>query len=80
MANLLPEKLSESLERVHDNFGHFLSELISACRYASFARTLQLPYEIDGKTIAADLKHGVLTIRLPKPGKGRQARYRVPIT
>jgi HSP20 family protein len=54
--------------------------LISECRYGSFARTLQLPYEIDEKTIAGDLKHGVLTIRLPKPDKGRQARYRVPVS
>jgi len=54
--------------------------LISECRYGSFARTLQLPYEIDEKTIAADLKNGVLTIRLPKPEKGRQARYRVPVS
>lgn len=54
--------------------------LISECRYGSFARTLQLPYEIDEKAIAADLKHGVLTIRLPKPEKGRHARYRVPIS
>jgi HSP20 family protein len=54
--------------------------LISECRYGRFARTLKLPYEIDDKTIAADLKHGVLTIRLPKPDKGRQARYRVPVS
>jgi HSP20 family protein len=54
--------------------------LISECRYGSFSRSIQLPYEIDEKTIAADLKHGVLTIRLPKPEKGRHARYRVPIT
>ncbi|MBJ6726431.1 Hsp20/alpha crystallin family protein [Geomesophilobacter sediminis] len=54
--------------------------LISECRYGSFARTVRLPYEIDEKTIAADLKHGVLTIRLPKPEKGRHARYRVPIS
>ncbi len=54
--------------------------LISECRYGSFARTIQLPYEIDEKTIAADLKHGVLTIRFPKPEKGRLARYRVPVS
>jgi HSP20 family protein len=54
--------------------------LISECRYGSFARTLQLPYEIDEKTIAADLKHGVLTVRLPKPEKGRQTRYQVPVS
>jgi len=54
--------------------------LISECRYGSFARTLQLPYEIDEKKIAADLKNGVLTIRLPKPDTGRQTRYRVPVS
>ncbi len=160
MSNLLPEKWSEALERVHDKVGHFLDKLnpwkkeehrleritadtlpafmqfggpsldmhetaddliiraempglkkddfsvelvgrrltikgeknivrerkggdgnlISECRYGSFSRSIQLPYEIDEKTIAADLKHGVLTIRLPKPEKGRQARYRVPIS
>jgi HSP20 family protein len=159
MPNLLPEKWSEALERVHDKVGHFLNKmnplkkiqtperitadtmpafmqlggplldmnetpdeliiraevpglkkddfsvelvdrrltirgekkvvreqkggdgcLISECRYGSFARTLQLPYEIDEQTIAADLKHGVLTIRLPKPDKGRHARYRVPVS
>ncbi|MGE0919840.1 Hsp20/alpha crystallin family protein [Trichlorobacter lovleyi] len=160
MSNLLPEKWSDALERVHDKVGHFLNKLnpwkkeeytperitadtlpafmrlggplldmhetadelviraevpglkkddfsvelvgrrltihgekktvrerkggdgclISECRYGSFARMIQLPYEIDEKTIAADLKHGVLTIRLPKPEKGRHARYRVPIT
>ena len=54
--------------------------LISECRYGSFSRTLQLPYEVDEQTIAADLKNGVLTIRLPKPEQGRQARYRVPVS
>ncbi len=160
MSNLLPEKWSEALERVHDKIGHFLNKLnpwkqeepareqitadtlpafmqlggplldmhesaddliiraelpglkkddfsvelvgrrltiqgnkkivrerkggdgclLSECRYGSFARTIRLPYETDEKTIAADLKDGVLTIRLPKPEKGRQARYRVPIS
>lgn len=160
MSNLLLEKWSEALERVHDKVGHFLNKLnpwkneeqsperitadtlpafmqfggpsldmhetadeliiraevpglkqddfsvelvgrrltikgeknivrerkggdgclISECRYGSFARSLLLPYETDEKSINADLKHGVLTIRLPKPDKGRQARYRVPVS
>lgn len=54
--------------------------LISECRYGSFSRSVQLPYEIDEKTIGADLKEGVLTIRLPKPEKERHARYRVPVS
>jgi len=54
--------------------------LISECRYGSFSRIIQLPYAIDEKVISADLKNGVLTIRLPKPDKERHARYRVPVT
>lgn len=54
--------------------------LISECRYGSFACSLMSPYELDEKTIAADLKHGVLTIRLHKPEKGRQARFRVSVS
>jgi HSP20 family protein len=160
MSNLLPEKWSEALERVHDKVGHFLTRLvpwkkqefsperitadtlpafmklggplldmhetpeeliiraevpglnkddfsvelvgrrltihgekkvvreqkggdgclISECRYGSFSRSIQLPYEIDEKLIAADLKHGVLTIRLPKPEKEQHTRYRVPVS
>lgn len=160
MSNLLPEKWSEKLERVHDKVGHFLNRLvpwkkqepspermtadiipafmkgggplldmhetpeeliiraevpglkkddfsvelvgrrltihgekkvvrerkggdgclISECRYGSFSRSIQLPYEIDEKFISADLKHGVLTIRLPKPEKAQHTRYRVPVS
>jgi len=54
--------------------------LISERRYGSFSRSIQLPYEIDEKLIAADLTHGVLTIRLPKPEKERHSRYRVPVS
>src|SRR5512137_2689303 len=34
--------------------------LISECRYGSFSRSIQLPYEIDETLIDADLKQGVL--------------------
>ena len=54
--------------------------LISECRYGSFARTLQLPCEVDEKKIRVDLKNGVLNIRLPKPEKGRPLRHRVPVS
>ena len=54
--------------------------LITECRYGSFSRTLQLPYVIDEKSVSADLKHGVLTIRLPKPEQERTGRHRVPVS
>jgi len=55
--------------------GYFISE----CHYGSFARTVQLPYEMDERSIKADLSNGVLTIRLAKPEEERYRRYRVPI-
>lgn len=159
MSNLLPEKWSEALERVHDKVGNFLTRLvpwkkqdsspetitadtlpafmqsggplidmhestdelvikaevpgikkedlsvdivgrrltihselkvvrekkggdtcyISECRYGSFTRSIKLPYEVDDSSIKADLKDGVLIIRLPKPEQEQRARYRVPV-
>ena len=52
---------------------------ISECRYGSFARTVQLPYEMDENSIKADLANGVLTIRLAKTEKERYRHYRVPV-
>ncbi|ACD93918.1 Hsp20/alpha crystallin family protein [Trichlorobacter lovleyi] len=54
--------------------------LISERRYGSFSRSISLPYDIDEKTIKADLKQGVLTVRLPKPEKEQHTRYRVPVS
>ncbi len=35
-------------------------------RYGSFARSVRLPAEVDAGKAAADLKNGMLSIRLPK--------------
>ena len=54
--------------------------LYSEKRYGSFTRSLQLPYEVDHRSIQADLKHGVLTIRLTKPEAERERQHRVPVS
>lgn len=54
--------------------------LVSECRYGSFVRSVLVPYEIDATTLTAELKDGILVIRLPKPEKGRPVRYRVPVS
>ena len=54
--------------------------LIAECRYGSFRRTLQIPYVIDEKNVSANLKDGVLTIRLPKSEQERSGSYRVPVS
>ena len=35
-------------------------------RNGKFARTLELPYEVDNSKVEAEYKHGVLSIRLPR--------------
>jgi HSP20 family molecular chaperone IbpA len=45
--------------------------------WGSFARTIVLPQEIDIEGAEATEKHGLLTLRLPKLDKGRQAKIKV---
>ncbi len=52
---------------------------ISECSYGSFTRSLLLPYDVNDSKIKADLKSGVLTIRMPKSDSERKRRHRVPI-
>ena len=52
---------------------HFFSELY----WGSFSRTIVLPQEIDIEGAEAIEKHGLLTLRLPKLDKGRQAKLKV---
>ncbi len=51
----------------------FFSELY----WGSFARTIVLPQEIDIESAEASEKHGLLTLRLPKLDKGRQAKLKI---
>lgn len=45
--------------------------------WGSFARTVVLPQEVEIEEAEATEKHGLLTIRLPKVDKGRQAKLKV---
>ena len=51
----------------------FFSELY----WGSFARTIVLPQEVEIEEAEATENHGLLTIRLPKLDKGRQAKLKV---
>lgn len=52
----------------------------SESRFGGFIRSVKLPYDVDERSINADLKHGVLTIRLPRPDSERNRRHRVPVS
>ena len=45
--------------------------------WGSFSRTIALPQEIEVEEAEATQKHGILTIKLPKIDKRRQAKLRV---
>jgi HSP20 family protein len=45
--------------------------------WGTFARTIVLPQEVEIEEAEATEKHGLLTIRLPKVDKGRQAKLKV---
>ncbi|MCX6820129.1 MAG: Hsp20/alpha crystallin family protein [Candidatus Adlerbacteria bacterium] len=51
----------------------FFSELY----WGAFSRTIVLPQEIEIEEAEASEKHGLLTIRLPKLDKGRQAKLKI---
>jgi HSP20 family molecular chaperone IbpA len=45
--------------------------------WGSFSRTIILPQEVEIEDAEATEKHGLLTIRLPKLDKGRQAKLKI---
>ncbi len=46
-------------------------------RYGSFARSVRLPAEVDADKAAADLKNGMLTVRVPKSANPKAQRIKV---
>jgi HSP20 family protein len=45
--------------------------------WGAFSRTIVLPQEVEIEEAEATEKHGLLTVRLPKLDKGRQAKLKV---
>ena len=45
--------------------------------YGKFARIFELPHVVDAEQVNAELKHGVLTVKLPKQPESRPRRIEV---
>lgn len=45
--------------------------------YGKFARIFELPHAVDADQVSAELKHGVLTVKLPKQPESRPRRIEV---
>lgn len=52
---------------------YFFQELY----WGAFSRTIVLPQEVEIEEAEANEKHGLLTIKLPKLDKGRQAKLKI---
>lgn len=50
--------------------------LVRECHWGSFSRSVILPTEIDVDGISADLKDGVLTVRLPKVERSKRIKVK----
>jgi len=50
--------------------------LVRECHWGSFSRSLILPSEVDVEGIAAELKNGVLTVKLPKVKRERKIQVK----
>jgi len=61
----------ESYEADEDDYFH--RELY----WGAFTRTILLPAEVKSEEAVAELKHGLLTIRLPKIDKQKQTKLRI---
>lgn len=62
----------ENMREVSDDH-YFQRELY----WGSFARTILLPAEVEPDEAEASEKHGLLSIRVPKINKGKQAKLKV---
>jgi HSP20 family protein len=64
-------------ERHSDARVHQDSYMTQELYWGAFSRTIQLPEEIEVEEAMAKEEHGLLTIRLPKIDKHRQAKLKV---
>jgi HSP20 family protein len=46
--------------------------LVRECHWGAFSRSVILPAEIDADRISAELKNGILTVRMPKTHRSRK--------
>lgn len=66
----------KALERQED----VSKELYREYKLADFFRQFELSEEVDQEQISADLKHGVLTIHLPKAEKAKPRKIEIQVT
>jgi HSP20 family protein len=49
------------------------------CAYGSFVLSIQLPFDVDSKSVSADFKNGVVTVTIPIPETVQSKTHKVEI-
>ncbi|OJI06805.1 hypothetical protein BK004_02450 [bacterium CG10_46_32] len=70
MLTIRGERSQEKEETVSDYY-------YQECYWGGFSRSIILPVEVDADNVAASLKNGVLTVRLPRARKTKSISVRV---
>jgi len=70
MLTIRGERKQETEDRLEDYY-------YQECYWGGFSRSIILPVEVDPDKVAASLKNGVLTIRLPKIRKTKNVSVKV---
>jgi len=64
-------------ERQSENRTHDSNSIYQELYWGAFSRTIQLPEEVEVEAAMAKEEHGLLTVRLPKLDKYKQAKLKV---
>jgi len=76
---LFPALLFHSIVRTPFDFAKTGALVEAEYRLLNFYRQFELPEEIDADRIGAELKHGVLTLQLPKKEKAKPRKIDVSV-
>jgi HSP20 family protein len=86
IAGVQPEKIDISIsgdmltirgERTQEKKEHVEDYYYQECYWGGFSRSIILPTEVEADNVAASLKNGVLTVRLPKSRKSKSISVKV---
>lgn len=64
-------------ERAHEQEDAVEDYYYQECYWGGFSRSIILPLEVEADKVAASLKNGVLTIRLPKAKKAKSISIKI---
>jgi HSP20 family molecular chaperone IbpA len=79
--SLLDIRVADGLLTIQGRTAHVAPGTLVEAEYRllNFYRQFELPDEVDAEQIGAELKHGVLTLRLPKKEKAKPRKVEVRI-